>query len=224
MAGAIQDKYFNYADYEDRDDYEPLDGAGYVMDKPAGLYPPVSKRRFTYADYKNWELKPGERYELIGGIAYAMAGPNDRHQAIAAALTAKFFVFLEGKPCKVRPAPYDVRLFYQVDEYDDTVVQPDLSVLCGSAKRGPEGGRGAPNFVAEIRSPSNSAIEMTRKFDLYRKAGVREYWVIDPYEKNLHAHCFEGGEVSTRVYGEKDLAPVEIFPGLEIALETVFAE
>jgi Uma2 family endonuclease len=67
-----------------------------------------------------------------------------------------------------------VRLFYEEDESDDTVVQPDLTVICGEKKRGSEGCRGAPDFVAEILSPSNMAIEMERKFELYRQAGVRE--------------------------------------------------
>ncbi|MFP3091576.1 Uma2 family endonuclease, partial [Treponema sp. TIM-1] len=79
-------------------------------------------QHFTYADYKAWELDEGERFELINGIAYAQAAPNDFHQAVLAELTAQLVVYLRGKPCKVRPAPYDVRLFYAEDESDDTVV------------------------------------------------------------------------------------------------------
>jgi Uma2 family endonuclease len=184
----------------------------------------AESRQFTYADYKAWELKPGERFELIDGVAYAMAGPNDRHQAIAAAVTAQFFIFMQGKPCKVRPAPYDVRLFYQEDEADETVVQPDLSVICDEAKRGPEGCRGAPDLAVEILSPSNTALELSRKFDLYRRAGVREYWVISPEEKKLHAHHFEGGQITTHIFGETDTAVPEIFPGLKIDLQAVFAQ
>ena len=71
--------------------------------------------RFTYAEYKSWELKPGERFELINGVAYAMAGPNSRHQEILMDLSSQFHVYLHGKPCKVYPSPYDVRLFYQED-------------------------------------------------------------------------------------------------------------
>jgi hypothetical protein len=91
-------------------------------------------RLWTYRDYREWDLEEGERYEIIYGVAYAMSAPNDKHQAILAALTAKFYTFLEGKPCKVRPAPYDVRLFYEEDESDDTVVQSDLTVICDDAK------------------------------------------------------------------------------------------
>jgi hypothetical protein len=68
-----------------------------------------------------------------------------------------------------------MRFFYEDDESDDTVVQPDLTVICGEKKRGPEGCRGAPELAVEILSPSNTAIEMDRKFSLYLTAGIQEY-------------------------------------------------
>ncbi|MDR0561449.1 MAG: Uma2 family endonuclease, partial [Spirochaetaceae bacterium] len=137
-------------------------------------------RRFTYADYKSWDTVPGERYELICGSAYAMSAPSAYHQSILMELSKQIAVYLTGKPCKVYPAPYDVRLFYQEDEQDDTVVQPDITIVCDAEKRGKEGCRGAPDFAAEILSPANTAAEMRRKFALYREAGVKEYWELDP--------------------------------------------
>jgi Uma2 family endonuclease len=70
----------------------------------------VAEKHYTYADYRQWELEEGERYELVGGTAYAMSSPNDRHQAISMELSRQIANFLHGKPCKVRAAPYDVRL------------------------------------------------------------------------------------------------------------------
>jgi Uma2 family endonuclease len=114
------------------------------------------EQRWTYRDYREWDLDERERYEIIYGVAYAMSAPKDRHQAILVALAAKFYNFLEGKPCKARPAPYDVRLFYTEDESDDTVVQPDLTVICDEKKRGPEGCRGTPDRTCcrVLQSPS----------------------------------------------------------------------
>ncbi|MDR0731338.1 MAG: Uma2 family endonuclease [Treponema sp.] len=191
---------------------------GAVLEKPV-----ENSRNFTYADYKNWN--PGEgRYELIYGTAYAMAGPNTSHQTILMELAKQLALFLTGKPCRVLPAPYDVRLFYAEDESDDTVVQPDIIVVCNREKLGKEGCRGAPDFVVEILSPSNTAIEMQRKFKLYRQAGVREYWVLDPESKTLHTHLFEDGRITSRFYGAGERASVEVLPGLEIALGPVFTE
>jgi len=179
---------------------------------------------WTYADYKDWELKPGERYEIIYGEAYAMSAPNAHHQSILGEIYRQIANFLMGRECKVYPAPYDVRLFYEEDESDDTVVQPDISVVCDREKRGKEGCRGAPDFVAEILSPSNTAIEMHRKFNLYRDAGVREYWVIDGEGKSVAVHLFDGQTTVTRSYGEKDRPELAALPGLCIELKPVFDE
>ncbi|MDR3247918.1 MAG: Uma2 family endonuclease [Treponema sp.] len=178
----------------------------------------------TYAHYKDWELAEGERYELINGIAYAMSAPQAYHQSILLALGAAFYHFFKDKPCKVYIAPYDVRLFYEEDESDDTVVQPDLTVVCDEKKRGDEGCRGAPDLVVEILSPSNTAIEMARKFDLYRRAGVREYWVVNSAPQGLLAYRFLDGRILTQAYGPADITEAGIFPGLVISLESIFAK
>ena len=179
---------------------------------------------FTYYDYKHWDLEEGERWELIYGEAFAMSAPDARHQEILAGLTSQFYTYLRGKPCKVYPAPYDVRLFYEADESDDTVVQPDISVVCGKEKQGKEGCRGAPDLVVEILSPSNTAIEMERKFALYREAGVKEYWIVDPENKGLKVYLFRDGAITTNTYGSSGTVPVSIFPELSIKAEQAFAE
>ena len=182
------------------------------------------ERLFTYADYKEWELDVGERYELIYGEAFAMSAPNTRHQVLSRELFGPLFNYLREKPCQVFYAPYDVRLFYEEDESDDTVVQPDIMVVCDKTIIGPEGCRGAPDLVIEILSPSNTAIEMERKFKLYRHAGVREYWIVDPENNGLTVYCFKDGEILTNTYGKDDTVSVSIFPDLSIELEQVFAE
>jgi Uma2 family endonuclease len=185
--------------------------------------PDAKSRYFTYADYKAWELRPGERYEILYGEAYAMAAPGLYHQSISGEVYRQIANYLYGKPCKVYPAPLDVRLFYAEDESDDTVIQPDVTVICDEAKRGPEGCRGAPDMVVEILSPGNRAIEMERKFELYRVAGVREYWVIDPEHKTLYTYRFQDDRILPQSYGASASAPVGIFPDLAIILEPVFA-
>jgi Uma2 family endonuclease len=185
---------------------------------------PQEKPWYTYADYKEWELDEGERWEIIYGEAYAMSAPNTRHQEILGGLFNQFYNFLKGKPCKVYPAPFDVRLFYAEDESDDTVVQPDIVVICDEKKRGPEGCRGAPDLVVEILSPSNTAVEMERKRKLYREAGVREYWLVDSENKGLTVYRFHNGEILTSAYGSADTVSVAVLPGLNIPLEEVFAE
>jgi len=182
------------------------------------------ERHFTYADYKEWELDEGERFELINGEAYAMAAPNTKHQEILTEIFGQIYIYLRGKTCKVLPAPFDVRLFYEEDESDDTVVQPDIVVICDTTKLGPEGCRGAPDLVVEVLSPSNTAIEMGRKLELYREAGIREYWVIDPENKTLTVYCFQADSSITKTYKSTDTVSVDVLPGLNIPLAQVFAE
>ena len=182
------------------------------------------ERYFTYAEYKEWELEEGERFELINGEAFAMSGPNIKHQEILGELFSQFHAYLRSKPCKVYPAPCDVRLFYEEDDSDDTVVQPDILVVCDKGKLGPEACRGAPDLVIEILSPSNSAIEMERKLKLYQYSGVREYWVVDPEHKGLTVYIFQKDTIGVKIYKGTDTVTVSIFPDLRIALEQVFAE
>ena len=184
----------------------------------------LNNGHWTYADYKAWELKPRERYEIIYGEAYAMSAPNTSHQAMLTEVVRQFANFLVGKPCKVYPAPFDVRLFYKKDESDNTVVQPDVSVICDAKKLGKEGCRGAPDLVAEILSPSNTAIEMQRKFEVYRDAGVAEYWVLNGDHKTLTVYLFEGEKAISRTYAEKDTVPVAVLKGLSIELSSVFGQ
>jgi Uma2 family endonuclease len=184
---------------------------------------PDEEHYFTYADYKGWELEEGERFELIDGTAYAMAAPNDFHQAILAELSRQIANYLRGKPCKVRPAPYDVRLFYAEDESDDTVVQPDISVICDEKKRGHEGCRGAPDLIIEILSPSNTGEEYVRKFNLYMQAGVREYWIVAPQSKTVQVFVLQNGAYTGTVYDAGGVLPSAVLEGLSITLSDVFA-
>ncbi|MDR1947790.1 MAG: Uma2 family endonuclease [Spirochaetaceae bacterium] len=185
--------------------------------------PVPEEKQYTYADYRQWELKEGERYELVEGTAYAMSSPNTAHQTISGELFRQIANFLHGKPCKVLAAPYDVRLFYQEDEQDDTVVQPDIAVICDEKKLGPEGCRGAPDMVIEIISPSNTGGEYMRKFNLYLESGVREYWMVSPEDRFVQVNLFKDGKYLSEIHKADTALPVSLFEGLSINLNDVFA-
>ncbi|MDR0494432.1 MAG: Uma2 family endonuclease [Treponema sp.] len=193
------------------------------MSNPAEVYY-EEERKWTYADYRGWELKPGERFELIDGGAYAMSAPNTEHQHISMILSAKLFNFFEGKTCQPFATPFDVRLFYEEDDSDDTVVQPDLVVVCDPEKLGEEGCQGAPDLVVDILSPSNTAIEMHRKLNLYLDAEVREYWVIDPEERLVEIYDLEDERYKTRILRIDDTLQSTVFPDFAIPMKTIFPE
>jgi Uma2 family endonuclease len=136
---------------------------------------------FTYGDYRVWQ--GDERWELIDGEAWAMSpAPSLRHQEIIGELYRQLANHLLGKPCRVLMAPLDVRL-PQSDETDDeidTVVQPDIVVVCDRRKIDAKGIRGAPDWVIEVLSPATAIRDRVAKRDLFERHGVLEYWLVDP--------------------------------------------
>ncbi len=185
------------------------------------------EERFTYGDYLTWD--DDERWELIDGVAYDMSpAPSAAHQSILMDLGKQFAVYLTGKRCKIFPASFDVRLS-ETDEPDDqveTVVQPDLSIICDKMKVDTAGCRGAPDLVVEILSPATARKDLTVKFARYERAGVREYWIVDPDDKTVHIFILgtDGRYGAHQFYREGDTVIVGIFPDLEIDLAAVFAE
>ena len=178
-------------------------------------------KRFTYSDYAEWE--DDNRWELIDGVPRMMASPQIPHQDVLLELGIQFRSFLRGKKCKVLIAPCDVRLNHKTR--DNIVVQPDLIVVCDREKL--EDGKsvkGAPDLVVEILSPSTSKNNKITKFKLYKQAGVREYWIVDPVDKIVSVYVFEEGQLGMFNYDETEKIPVHVLEGCEIDLSTIFDE
>jgi len=179
---------------------------------------PQQNERYTYADYCTWD--DGKRWELIDGVPYAMSSaPGWEHQGLITKLLTQFEIFLKGK---VFPAPFDVRL--NADAGDDSVIQPDIVVICDRTKLSGTGCKGAPDLVVEILSPSTARRDKWLKYNSYRGAGVREYWIVDPDTKTVSVNLLSDGEYIARAYGDTDTAPVGVLPGCEIILQEVFEQ
>jgi len=178
---------------------------------------------YTYEDYYSWELEEGERWELIDGKAYKMSAPTLNHQDVAGEIFRQLANFLKGKKCKVYIAPVDVRLNY--DTLDDTVVQPDVLVVCDKNKLSDiRAVKGAPDFAVEVLSPSNPNHDRVLKFNKYREAGVREFWIVDPVAKTVAVNILSDGNYTTHIYGATGNIPLHSVESCEIHLDEVFAE
>jgi len=177
------------------------------------------EEHYTYNDYSSWD--DGIRYELIDGAVYAMSpAPSSAHQGVSMALSIQLGSYLKGKPCKVFAAPFDVRL--NADTFDDTVVQPDIVVICDQEKLSGTGCTGAPDLVIEITSPSTARNDRLIKFNLYQQYGVREYWIVDPDTKSVTVHILESGKYITSAYADTDSVAVHVLDGCTIDLTEVF--
>ena len=184
------------------------------------LIDPEHNGHYTYTDYINWE--GSERYQIINGEAFMMASPTVEHQAILMELSTQFHTWLKGKPCRVFAAPLDVRLFPEEDDSDDTVVQPDLLVVCDNSKMGKGSINGPPDIIVEIVSPSTSKKELLLKFGVYLEAGIREYWVIDPEQKIIQIHIYENGHFISTNHKLNAIISSAVLQGLSVDLKTLW--
>lgn len=187
---------------------------------------PAENKRYTFADVLTWD--ESERIEIINGEAFAMAPPSRIHQEILTGLFGQLYDYLKGKKCKVYPAPFGVRLFEEDGDYPedvDTMVEPDISVVCDPDKLDDHGCKGAPDLIIEILSPSTRRNDRMTKFNLYQRAGVREYWIVDPDSKDVQSFVLDGGRYFVNGYGTADdKMKVDVLEDCVIDLSAVFSE
>ena len=188
---------------------------------------PAEMERYTFADVLTWP--DGERAELIDGEVILMApAPSRGHQEISGEVFRQLANYLEGKKCKVYHAPFDVRLFEKdgdTPEDVNTVVEPDITIVCDHSKLDDRGCKGAPDMVVEVLSPSTLRHDRLVKLGLYQRAGVREYWIVDPDSSTVQVFLQRDGSLQLHeVYDRQGVAKVNVLDGCFIELSKVFSE
>lgn len=173
------------------------------------------KRVNDYTEEDYYCLPENVRAELIDGQFYYMSAPSRIHQEILGFLFKKIVNYIDLKKgeCKVYPAPFAVKLFL---ESDRNVVEPDISVICDPDKLTDRGCTGAPDWIVEITSPSNSSHDYVRKLNLYMNAGVREYWIVDPHSRKVFVYYLEQTAFKADCYDVQDRIKVNIYDDLWI--------
>lgn len=181
---------------------------------------------YTYGMYKDWPDE--ERWELIHGVAYNMSpAPSRKHQETLSWLFRELSLFLKDKSCKTYFAPFDVRL-PEADEADDeaidTVVQPDIVVFCDLTRLDDAGAKGAPDICVEVLSPSTSRKDLSVKFDLYERHGVKEYWVVDPAGEwfQVFSMIDNGKFDEGRLFVKDGVFQSVVLPGFELNTQELF--
>ena len=180
----------------------------------------------TYGEYLTWP--DDERYELINGIAYVKEppAPSRAHQEIAGQLHLQVGLALEGTPSRAYFAPFDVRLprSAEADEQVDTVVQPDILVVCDASKLDERGMRGAPDWVAEILTPSTASHDQMVKLPVYERSGVQEVWLIHPIRRTLAVYRLQRGRYGSPVIVElKGRTTISAIPGVSVDWDRLWA-
>lgn len=186
---------------------------------------PVSKAelKYSYSDYLTWN--ENERWEILDGVPYMQAAPSRIHQEVSLSLLMFFANYLQGKPCKVYHAPFCVRLDAEKNDKDImNVVEPDITIVCDNSKLDDKGCKGSPDLIVEILSPSSVKVDRVDKFNKYEKAGIKEYWIVEPDQKIVSVFLLQSNSRYGRpeMYTNDDKIQVSIFPELEIDLKSVF--
>lgn len=179
---------------------------------------------YTYADYVLWEIK--ERLEILKGKIFRMSpAPAISHQKIARNLTGELYYYFKGKTCQLFAAPFDVVLKNK-NGLEDSVVQPDLCVVCDPKKlENDKRCLGAPDLIIEILSPGNTKKEMRNKYELYEETGVMEYWAVRPIDKEITQFVLEEGKYrALPPIVEGDIVQSVKFPELYVSTEDIFRQ
>jgi Uma2 family endonuclease len=185
------------------------------------------KPYYTYADFLEWD--EDVRCEIMDGELFMMSSPATEHQRINRNLFLQLADYLNGKTCEAFFAPFAVRLNPERDLSDDTVLEPDIVVVCDPSKLDKRGCNGPPDLIIEILSPSTARYDRFAKLHKYQEAGVREYWIVDPETKTVQVCILEPdpaggmGRYMLTMYGDTGTVPVTVLSCCEIDLEAIFA-
>ena len=184
-------------------------------------------RRYTYVDCLSWS--EGYRCEIINGVACELPPVYTAHARVCGNLMFLLLSYVKncGDKSEVLGGIFDVRLPKNGElTYDkiDTVVQPDICVICDLSKLDERGCCGAPDMIAEILSPSTFKRDFTEKFDLYQEHGVKEYWIVHPNDKAINVYLLqENGKYDDgTLYELEGKIPVGVFDNYLIDLDDIF--
>ena len=189
------------------------------------------KADYSYADYLTWTFD--DALELIKGKIQLMSpAPNVKHQRLSWKLSGALFNYFETQTCQAFSAPFDVRLYNRAksllaNKEIITVVQPDICVICDISKLDKQGCNGAPDWVIEILSKGNSKKEVKTKHNLYAESGVKEYWLIFPYEQVIQQFILDDKTQKYKMlnnYAGDDIATPHLFADLKIDLSNLFKD
>lgn len=184
----------------------------------------VTHQRASYEEFLQLTENSEERYEYIDGEIYLLASPKAFHQKILGELYFIFYNWFQGKKCRPMFAPFDITLKRSGENIN--VVQPDLMVICDLEENLNEKDyyMGVPALVVEIISESTRSKDYIKKLDLYMSTGVKEYWIINPLNREVSVYLFEENNISDNAtYKNEETAVSYSFAGLEVGLVKIFA-
>ena len=179
----------------------------------------LEKNNFTEADY--YALPEDVRVELIDGVFYDMSSPSQLHQEISREIEFDILSYIKKEKgnCKIFHAPFDVKPNIKKDD----IVKPDIFVVCDKNKLDGKRCNGAPDWIIEIVSPSNATLDYVKKLSLYENAGVREYWIVNPDDKNVVVYDLDKASRNASTFTFDDQVKAGIYEDLIIDFKDIMS-
>ncbi|MDW7650262.1 MAG: Uma2 family endonuclease [Bacillota bacterium] len=184
------------------------------------VYHVDASKQYTYQDYLKLEEIPGYRHEVLDGVLIREPSPNVAHQRVVGRIYLLLQeYFREKDPAgEVFLSPLDVTLS------EITVVQPDLLYISSKQSIIKETRiEGAPKLVVEVLSPASGRKDRLQKLQIYQKAEVEHFWVVNPQEKTAEFFALRDGLYSLVASGmEDEILKHPDFDGLSIELKNLW--
>ena len=176
----------------------------------------TERQKLTYEDYTQIP-EDGCQHEIIDGVHYVNPAPNLYHQTVSRRLQFVLFTQIEQQKLGVVfNAPCDV----QISTHD--ILQPDLAVVLTKNQHilMPEKILGTPDLVVEILSLSSESRDRKLKRARYQKAGVPEYWIVDPFEHRVEQLVLRNGAYV--LLPTTDVLQLTILKGVFVRLDEIW--
>lgn len=178
------------------------------------------KVREKICNVKDYKLLPeGSPYQLIEGELVMTPAPGLRHQIISANIFEEMRAFFKGKGV-ILYAPIDVYLG------EENAYQPDIVFISKERKEiiKNDGIYGPPDIIVEILSPSTAYYDIRKKYRVYEKYKVREYWIVDPDMRSVEIYSYQGGRfvLMSKAEDTGEIGSV-VFDEFKLRLEDIFS-
>jgi len=183
-------------------------------------------RRYTLEEF--WALpEPGDRahYELIGGYLFMVPPPNPPHGDVASQLLESLMAFLLANKIKGKVHFPNEAIYIRAE--GSTYLEPDLMFVSQELREKMGTKRTSADVVFEFLSRRTSVYDRTTKADTYLALGVRELWLVDPFNATIEIrHASKVGEIlvwKAVRYSRGQQAKSRVLEGFEVVVDEIFA-